>query len=92
MREKDQNVCPHCQIGRLHLRLLTYVHVYNGTLVSVPNTPAWECDFCHTTDYDNNALMRIEALVGQAGPPPNRHRPRPKPELRNKHRAYSVEN
>ena len=70
----DNPTCPICQIGQLHLRLITYVHVYAGTLVSVPNTPAWECDVCHTVEYDTRARQRIETLVGQAGPPPNRHR------------------
>jgi YgiT-type zinc finger domain-containing protein len=91
MTHHDCYPCPICQVGRLHLRLVTYVNLYDRTLVSVPNTPAWECDFCHTVEYDSESLQRIEALVGQAGPPPNRHRARPKQSLRSKHRAYPVE-
>ncbi len=91
MPQEDRYLCPMCQMGRLHLRLVTYVHVYNATLVSVPNMPAWECDFCHAVEYDAESLQRVEALVGQAGPPPNRHRIRPKPSLRAKPRAYPAE-
>ncbi len=91
MSQENHYTCPHCQIGHLHLRLVTYVQIYNGTLVSVPNTPAWACDFCHTIEYDDESLTRIEALVGQAGPPPNRHRARQSQDLRAKHRAYPAE-
>ncbi len=91
MSHDDRYLCPICHVGRLHLRLVTYVNVYHHTLVSVPNTPAWACDFCHTIEYDTESVQRIEALVGQAGPPPNRHRARPQHHLRSKPRAYSVE-
>lgn len=78
MHREDHPPCPVCQVGRLHLRLVTYVHVYDATLVSVPNTPAWECDFCHSLEYDTHTVQRIEALIDQAGPPPNHHRTRPR--------------
>ena len=68
MHREDHPPCPICQVGRLHLRLVTYIHVYDSTLVSVPNTPAWECDFCHTQQYDTHSVQRIEALIDQAGP------------------------
>lgn len=71
----DAPLCPQCLIGRLHLRLITYTGLYGKTLVSVPNTPAWQCDVCHSVDFDAAALLRIETLVEQAGPPPNRYRP-----------------
>ena len=73
MHSKESNVCPNCLVGRMRLRLVTYVHVYGRTLVSVPNTPAWECDQCHAREYNRDTVLRIETLVGQAGPPPNRH-------------------
>lgn len=77
MHEHDRLPCPFCQIGRSRLKLVTFTQVYGRTLVSAPNTPAWECDFCHAIQYDSGAISRIEALVGQAGPPPNRSRQRP---------------
>lgn len=78
MQRENPLPCPACQVGRLHLRLVTYSHVYGETLVSVPNTPAWECDVCHTLQYDTHSVQRIEALIDQAGPPPNRHHSRPR--------------
>ncbi len=84
MPDSDTTICPLCQVGRRHLRLVTYSQVYNGTLVSVPNTPAWECDTCRATTIDDHAILRIEALVGQAGPPPNRHRKRPAVDTRSR--------
>lgn len=77
MLENNRSTCPVCQIGRTHSKLVIYSQVYNRTLVSVPNTPAWECDFCHTIEYDSQAINRIEVLIGQAGPPPNRQRRQP---------------
>ncbi|MBN2471125.1 MAG: YgiT-type zinc finger protein [Anaerolineae bacterium] len=77
MQENENTTCPFCQIGRAQLKLVTFSQVYGRTLVSVPNTPAWECDFCHVIQYDTGAISRIEALVGQAGPPPNRSRQHP---------------
>jgi YgiT-type zinc finger domain-containing protein len=68
-------ICPTCQMGRLDLRLTTYVRMYAETLISVPNTPAWICDVCHAQQFDPMAVQRIEMLMGQAGPPPNRYRP-----------------
>jgi YgiT-type zinc finger domain-containing protein len=62
-------------MGRLDLRLTTYTHMYDGTLVNVPNTPAWVCDVCHTWQFEPEAVRRIELLIGQAGPPPNRYQP-----------------
>lgn len=77
MAHPDHPPCPICQIGRTHLKLVTFTQVYGRTLVSVPNTPARVCDFCHAIEYDSQAMNRIEILVGQAGPPPNRPRRRP---------------
>ncbi|MEP7287725.1 MAG: YgiT-type zinc finger protein [Chloroflexota bacterium] len=70
----DEYVCPNCHLGHMHLRLTVYVRLFGETLISVPNTPAWECDVCHQREFDPDSVQRIELLVGQAGPPPNRHR------------------
>ena len=61
----------------MDLRLTAYVRQYGATLISVPNTPAWICDVCHERQFDSASIQRIESLVGQAGPPPNRYRPTP---------------
>jgi YgiT-type zinc finger domain-containing protein len=79
MTASERPLCNVCHIGRQRLHLVTYVQVYHQTLVSVPNTPAWECDFCHTVQYDEQAIQRINALVEQSGPPPNRPQRQPRP-------------
>lgn len=73
--------CPRCQIGHCQLGLATFVHLYDDTLVTMPDMPAWTCDICHYQEFDPDAVLRVEALVGQAGTPPNTHRPAPKPGL-----------
>jgi len=65
--------CPHCNIGRLHPQRLTYVQVYNGTLVHIPNVPARRCDVCGQVFFDSEKLRQFEVMIGQAGLPPNRH-------------------
>jgi YgiT-type zinc finger domain-containing protein len=67
-------VCPACHLGRMHLRMTVYSRQFGETIISVPNTPAWECDVCHEREFDPQAVQRIEMLVGQAGPPPNQHK------------------
>lgn len=51
----------------------TYIQIYNGTLIHAPNVTAWKCDVCGQTDFDSEAVRRVEILVGEAGPPPNAH-------------------
>ncbi len=71
----DHFTCPHCHLGHLDLHLTVYVRVFGSTLIHVPNTPAWECDVCHHRQFEEMSIQRIEMLVGEAGPPPNRYRP-----------------
>jgi len=77
MSQSESYPCPVCHIGRLHLQPVTYTQVYYGMLVSVPNTPAWVCDMCHTVEYDRQSVQRIAALMEQAGPPRRRAGVRP---------------
>ncbi|GAB4569687.1 MAG: hypothetical protein Kow0077_02630 [Anaerolineae bacterium] len=72
----SEELCPVCQVGRLQPRNVTYTQLYGQTLVSVPNTPAHVCDFCHAVEYDAEAVSRVELLVGHSGPPPNRSQAR----------------
>ncbi len=62
-------------MGHMDLKLTVYVRQYGETLISVPNTPAWVCDVCHERQFDPESVQRIETLIGQDGPPPNRYRP-----------------
>lgn len=68
-------ICPNCQMGRLDLQLTTFIQLYGETLVSVPNTPAWVCDICHSQQIDPESIQRLELLIGQTGAPPNRYQP-----------------
>lgn len=63
--------CPFCSVGRLHAEARTYVHVYGGTLVHIPNVPARRCDVCGQIFFDEQVLRRSEILIGDSGPPPN---------------------
>lgn len=71
--------CPNCQVGRLKPIRTTYAHIYDDTLIQVPNIPAWKCDVCGEIIYDPDAIRRIEVLIGEAGPPPNQHIATPAP-------------
>lgn len=73
----DQVMCPYCHLGHMRAQMVVYTRQFAETLVNVPNTPAWECDVCHHRQFDPTSVQRIEMLVGQAGPPPNRYRPVP---------------
>lgn len=75
MASQESIVCPVCHIGHIELHVTTYIQLYGETLICVPNTPAWTCDVCHERQYDPSSLQRIDMLVGQDGPPPNRYRP-----------------
>lgn len=90
MSEHESIPCPICHGGQMQLKLVTFTQVYNQTLVSAPNTPAWECDFCRTIKYDAQAISRIDALVGQAGPPPNRHRRHAEEPMRARYRSLAT--
>lgn len=63
--------CPYCSVGRLHNDVRTYMQVYGGTLVHIPNVPARHCDVCGYIFYDEQTLRRCELLIGDSGLPPN---------------------
>lgn len=67
--------CPRCQIGHLQSTKATYSYVHNGLFVSVPNMPAWKCDICQYQEFDYDAMIRIEVLVGQLSLPTDSPRP-----------------
>jgi YgiT-type zinc finger domain-containing protein len=71
------NSCPVCQVGKLKLRRSVFVRVYSGTLVHVPNVDTWTCDVCGHSFYDPTIIRQVEVLIGESGPPPNRH-PQPR--------------
>lgn len=54
---------------------VTYMNQYGETVVSAQKIPAWTCDVCGETEFDEGALQRMELLLGQGLLPPNRYRP-----------------
>lgn len=58
-------ICPHCQIGRCSPSYITYVRMHEGMLLRVPNMLAYTCDVCDYQELDNEALIRLEVLVGE---------------------------
>ncbi len=82
--------CPVCQIGRIHLRTVTYMQVIAGSLLSAPNTLAWECDVCHNRDYDNSTISLINALAGHSGKSERRPRFHPQTAQSERGRVYRV--
>jgi len=57
--------CPRCQIGRCHLTKVPFVRLYQGLLISAPDTPAFVCDVCGYQEYEQDALALILALAGE---------------------------
>jgi hypothetical protein len=65
MPAKMSSTCPHCQIGNLHPTAETYSMVFGSSVLSAPNIPAWRCDICSYLEYDEDALMRLDLLIGE---------------------------
>jgi YgiT-type zinc finger domain-containing protein len=57
-------VCPHCQMGTLQPRFVVFAHWFEGQFITVPNFPGWICDICGESEYDANALERLEMVLG----------------------------
>ncbi len=68
-------LCPVCHLGHLNPVRTVLVRFYGDTLVQVPNSPAAECDVCSEMFFDEGVLRRLDVLIGESGPPPNRHTP-----------------
>ncbi len=65
MSDFDAFPCPACQIGYCQPGKGTYLRLVNGTLVSAPDMPLWICDVCDYQEFDRDAVLRVEALLGQ---------------------------
>jgi YgiT-type zinc finger domain-containing protein len=75
--DQTLRICPVCRVGRLKPANVTYMNQYGETVVSAQKIPAWTCDVCGETEFDESALQRMELLLGQSLLPPNRYRPAP---------------
>lgn len=64
MPANSSSTCPHCQIGSLNPTVETYSLVFGSSILSVPDIPAWRCDICAYLEYDEDALIRLDLLIG----------------------------
>lgn len=64
MPANNSSTCPHCQIGSLSPVVETYSLVFGSSVLSAPDIPAWRCDICSYLEYDEDALMRLDLLIG----------------------------
>jgi YgiT-type zinc finger domain-containing protein len=62
--EESSRFCESCHVGSLQRCRATYARWHGGQFVLMPGVPAWRCDYCGDTFYDNEALARIVLLVG----------------------------
>jgi len=51
-------------MGYLQPAVETYVAVYEGTLLSAPTMHGWKCDICQYIEFNEDALVRLDALIG----------------------------
>jgi YgiT-type zinc finger domain-containing protein len=56
--------CPRCQIGHCHAGRTTYTRVINGRVVSIPDIAVYTCDVCGYQEFDRDALLRLQTLLG----------------------------
>lgn len=79
--------CYECQAGHLHRQQVVYYTWIGDDLITVPDFPAWVCDFCGRREYDMSALSQLSLILSpNAGSATNRQRrlrPRPHPKAKN---------
>lgn len=73
--------CPECQAGLMRERFITYFTWLGKELITVPDFPAWVCDFCGHREYDESAIAMLNALLNpEAGKPARRTKRSPQPD------------
>lgn len=79
--------CAECQAGQMHRHLVVYYTWIGDDLITVPDFPAWVCDFCGRREYDMSALSQLSLILSpNAGSATNRQRriqPHPRPKAKN---------
>ena len=55
----DSYSCPRCTVGRCHHQTTTFVEIYNGQFLCVPDMPVYICDVCHFAEFELDALESI---------------------------------
>lgn len=61
MREAKNNGfnCPRCGVGRCLPGTTTFVDVFAGHILSVPNIPVYVCDVCHFAEFEQTAIESL---------------------------------
>lgn len=55
--------CHECQAGQMHRGYVVYYTWIGDDLITVPDFPAWVCDFCGRREYDVHALNRLNLIL-----------------------------
>ena len=53
--------CPRCTVGRCTQQTTTFVELYHGQLLCVPDVPVAICDVCHFAEFDLDAIESLWA-------------------------------
>ncbi len=64
MQQNDALTCPHCLVGLMKPAKATFTGVLRGSFISVPDMDAVICDVCGAREFSNDALIGLEALIG----------------------------
>jgi hypothetical protein len=64
MADLNAYPCPCCQIGYYQPGKQTYLRMHHGMLISVPDMLVWVCDICQHEEFDHDAVLQLEALLG----------------------------
>jgi YgiT-type zinc finger domain-containing protein len=78
MSEQSLFACPNCQIGQCTRKSSTYLRVWKGRLVAVPDITVWTCDICGYREYDPDQVAGVDALLGATEMVFEAQRPAPK--------------
>jgi len=75
--KKPPYTCPRCHTGVLLLRPVTYFVRTGDDWIVVPEFPAWVCDVCGYTEYDQKTLAWLNVMLLSSNRPyrPRRHPP-----------------
>ena len=57
-------VCPRCGVGKCQYQTTTFVELYHGQLLCVPDVPVYICDVCHFAEFEMDAIESLWADLG----------------------------
>ena len=58
-QNRNSYPCPRCTVGRCLPQTQTYVDIYQGQLLSVPDMPNHVCDVCHYSEFEIDAVESL---------------------------------